>query len=92
MNTTCLHPCREGLEARLLGGSESDTSTPAPSIILNTVGRHLEKSSVVVDGPGPGRLLLFRGLRVRMGMHTGAWRHAFLLAGHKSMVWVGICC
>lgn len=38
------------------------------------MGEQLEKSApVLVQGsPGPGRVLIFRGLRVRMGMATGA--------------------
>lgn len=54
------------------GSDHSSSSTPA--MAANTVGRHIERSSTVVDGPGPGRIQLFRGLRVRIGVHTGACR------------------
>ncbi|KAJ9524753.1 hypothetical protein QJQ45_024359 [Haematococcus lacustris] len=34
---------------------------------------HLKRLVPVAAGPGPGRVLIFQGLRVRMGMASGTW-------------------
>lgn len=45
-------------------------TSPQHQSAAQTVGQHLAMSVIPADGPGPGRVLLFRGLRVRMGLHT----------------------
>lgn len=53
----------------------SSISEPDP---LDTVQKHLQRSCMPADGPGTGRVLLYQGLRVRIGIHSGAmlwWLH-----------------
>ncbi len=32
---------------------------------------YLQRNVAVAEGPGPGRVLIWSGLRVRMGLHSG---------------------
>lgn len=47
----------------------SDTSQK--TFVNPTIGQRMLANVPVADGPGPGRLLVLRGLRVRMGMGSG---------------------
>jgi hypothetical protein len=37
----------------------------------STLLHQLRQHSALAEGPGPGRLLIWSGLRVRMGLHSG---------------------
>lgn len=53
-------------------GAASDGGTPAPgSSLVDSVASFLAHACMPAEGPGPGRVLLFNGLRVRIGISTG---------------------
>lgn len=63
-------PCARRLQ-QLSGGGCSNVGAPPALPPATSVRQHLTVTHFLVDGPGPGRVQIWGGLRVRMGIHAG---------------------